>query len=213
MTQKQIFRTIKILLVLAMILVGWLLYNQLPSVIPTHRNALWVADAYGSKLGTLIGLPAVAIVLIVLFYFLPKLDPRKKNYPWFATAREVMQLLILWFFAYIYFVIIYIILHPAISIMPWMLGGIGVLFISLGIGMRYIKSNYFIGIRTPWTLENEVVWDKTHKVGSRTFGLAGIVFLVNVFWSTLFLPVVIFTIALCILVPVVYSYVVYKKIK
>ena len=79
--------------------------------------------------------------------------------------------------------------------------------------MRHVKSNYFIGIRTPWTLESEVVWDKTHKLGSRIFALAGIVFFVNAFWSALFLPVFIITIVLCILIPVVYSYVEYKKLK
>ena len=213
MKRNYWFRIIKILLVLAMIVVGCLVYNKLPAIIPIHRNAQGVPNGSWSKLWTLIGLPIAVIVLIVLFYFLPKLDPRKKNYPWFATAWEAMQLMILWFFSYIYFVIIYIVLHPNISIMPWMLGGIGVLFVALGIGMRHVKSNYFIGIRTPWTLENETVRNKTHKVGSRMFGLAWIVFLVNAFWSALFIPVFIVTIILCILIPVVYSYVEYKKLK
>jgi uncharacterized membrane protein len=213
MTKKtRYFRLIKILLIVGMIIVWWLLYNKLPALIPIHRNAQGVANGYGSKLMTLIWLPALAVVLMVFFYFLPRLDPRKKNYPAFSNAWEVLQLIILWFFTYIYFVSLYVALHPSLSIMPWILWWFGVLFFVLGVAMRYVKSNYFIGIRTPWTLENEVVRNKTHKLGSRTFMLAWIVFFVNAFWSMYFVPVFIVTILLCILIPVVYSYVIYKRL-
>ncbi len=213
MKKTQIYRLLKILLIIAMIIVGWLLYDKLPAIIPIHRNAQGVVDGYGSKLTTLIWLPIAAIVLVVLFYFLPKLDPRKQNYPAFATAWEVLQLIILWFFTYIYFISLYMAMHPSIAIMPWILWWIGVLFFVLGWAMRHVKSNYFIGIRTPWALENEVVRDKTHKVGSLTFMLAWIVMFANAFWSAYFLPVFVVVMILCIGIPVVYSYVVYKRLK
>lgn len=213
MKKTRIFRLLKILLIVAMLVVGWLLYDKLPAQIPTHWNAQGVIDGYGSKWVTLIGLPALGIFLMLLFHFLPKRDPRKQNYASFATAWEVLQLMILWFFTYIYFVILYIVLHPAVAIMPWMLGWMGVLFFVLWFAMRHLKSNYFVGIKTPWTLESEVVWDKTHKLGSWIFMGAWIVFFVNAFWSAYFVPVFLIVIILCVLVPVGYSYVVYKRLK
>ena len=213
MKKNHIFWILKILLIVSMLIAGRCVYDKLPAQIPSHWNAQGIVDGYGSKWTTLIWLPALGVFLMVLFYFLPKLDPRKKNYSSFSTAREVLQLMILGFFAYIYFVIIYIVLHPEISIMPLMLRGIGVLFFVLGIAMRYLKSNYFVWIKTPWTLESEVVRDKTHKLGSWLFMWAGIVFFLNAFWSGYFLPVFLLVILVCVLVPMGYSYVVYKGLK
>jgi len=213
MKKSQFFRLLKMLIIVAMFVVGLLLYDKLPAIVPIHRNAQGVVNGYWSKLTTLIWLPIAAIVLVVLFYFLPKLDPRKQNYPAFAAAWEVLQVIILWFFAYIYFITLYAVLHPSIAIMSFILWWVGVLFIVLGAAMRHVKSNYFIGIRTPWALENDVVRDKTHKVGSLTFMLAWIVMFANAFRSAYFVPIFVIVLILCIGIPVVYSYVVYRRLK
>ncbi len=212
-TQKFLFLAFKILLILAMIAVGIYFYAQLPDQIPIHWDAQWVINGYGSKLNTLIGLPLMSLALLLLFTFLPKRDPRTKNYENFFLARETMQSIILSFLTYIYCVIIYIVLHPDVSIMPLMLWGMGVLFLIMGLLMRHVKTNYFVGIRTPWTLENEEVRNKTHKLGGRTFGIAGLCILLNLFIQVKLVRIFIWGIILAALVPAIYSYVIYKKLQ
>ena len=131
----------------------------------------------------------MALVFLVLFSFLPKRDPRKKNYPEFFLAWEVIQLLILGFFAYLYAVILYVVLHPEVVITPLILGAMGVMFVIMGLAMRKIKTNYFIGIKTPWTLENEEVRNKTHQLGGWTFGAAGILIFISGFYTAYFFPI------------------------
>ena len=196
-----------------MIAVGVHFYAQLPDQIPTHWNAQWVINGYGSKLQMLVGLPLMSLVLLVLFTFLPRRDPRTKNYENFFLARETIQILILWFFTYIYCIILYVVLHPEVSIMPLMLWCMGILFFIMWILMRHVKTNYFVGIRTPWTLENEEVRDKTHKLGGWTFAAAGILLFISGFYTVYFVPILIWAIVLAALVPTIYSYVIYKKIQ
>ena len=211
-TQKYLFLAFKILLIVAMIGVGAYFYAQLPDQIPTHWDAQWVINSYGSKLQMLVGLPLMSLALLLLFTFLPKRDPRTKNYENFFLARETMQLIILSFLAYIYCIIIYVVLHPEVSIMPLILWGIGVLFLIMGLLMRHVKTNYFVGIRTPWTLENEEVRNKTHKLGGRTFGIAGVLLFISGFYTQYSLLIFIWAICLAALVPTIYSYVIYKQI-
>lgn len=212
MSKKNLFLLWKIVIVLAMLALWWWMYGVLPAQIPTHRNFQWVADGYGSKLGTILGVPWLCIWLLVLFHFLPKIDPKRANYKDFATAREWMQMIIILFFAYFYAVIFYIVLHVWVSITPFVFAGLGVLFLVLWLTMNKVKSNYFVGIRTPRTLANEMVWDKTHRLWARTFGIAWVLSLLSVvFWFYNFI-VFLSSIILAALIPVAYSYFIYKKI-
>ena len=93
--KTRIFWLIKILLLLGVLAVGWYFYGKLPVQIPLHWDIHGVANRYGDKLNTILGLPVMMLVLMVLFYFLPKWDPRRKNYSSFAVAWEVLQLIIL----------------------------------------------------------------------------------------------------------------------
>ena len=202
----------KIIIVLAMLVLWRWMYDKLPAQVPMHRNARWIVDGYGSKLLSILLLPCISIFLMLLFFFIPKLDPKKERYKEFATAWEWMQMILLLFFAYFYAIIFYIILHPGISINPFMSWWIGVLFLVLWLAMRHVKSNYFVGIRTPWTLANEKVWDKTHALWAWTFGGAWFLCIIATFlWGALF-PVFLSAIILWALIPVVYSYFIYKTI-
>jgi len=211
-SKKNRFILWRIIIVLAMLVVWRLMYAKLPAVIPTHWNIRWEVDGYGSKIWTVLIIPWLCILLLVLFYFLPKIDPKKERYKEFATAREWIQSIIVVFFAYIYAVIFYITLHPWVSINSFMFWGFGALFIVLWLAMKHVKSNYFVGIKTPWTLANETVWNKTHALWTRTFSIAWALCILDAFvWVAMF-RVLMSSIILGALIPVIYSYFIYQKI-
>jgi uncharacterized membrane protein len=97
--------------------------------------------------------------------------------------------------------------------MDWIANiGLGLLFIILGNYMPKVKTNYFIGIRTPWTLANETVWTRTHRFGGKVFFISGIIILVSAFAPSSIRAVLLIASIVCIaVVPMVYSYAVYKK--
>lgn len=212
LSKKNWFLLWKIIIVIAMLVLWRWMYDKLPVQVPMHRNARWIVDGYGSKLLSILMLPCISTFLLILFFFIPKLDPKKDRYKEFSTAWEWMQIILLLFFAYLYAIIFYIIMHPWISILPFMSWWMGVLFLVLWITIRHVKSNYFVGIRTLRTLANEEVWDKTHALWAWTFGGAGVLCIIAAFlWSTLF-PVFLSAIILWALIPVIYSYFIYKNI-
>jgi uncharacterized membrane protein len=209
---KTIVWTIKIGLVAGMYLVGFLLLPQLPDIVPTHWNATGVADGFSSKNVAVILTPSIALGLLILFAFLPKIDPKKEKYELFAKSWEILQVVMVLFFAYIHGVSLYAALNPDISMNSWVLSGMGVLFIILGNYMGKIKQNFFIGIKTPWTLSNEEVWNKTHRLGGWCFVIAGFMFLLEALFHVASTPIFIAAISISAILPILYSYILYKKL-
>lgn len=206
------FLIAKIAIIIAMLVLWRWMYDKLPLHVPMHRNAQWIVDGYGSRLTTVLLLPCISIFFLVLFFFIPSMDPKKMRYEEFSSAWEWIQIVLLSYFAYFYAIIFYVILHPEVSLLPLIWWGIGVLFFVLWIAIKQVKSNYFVGIRTPWTLANETVWNKTHVLWSWTFTSAGALCVIDAFlWVAVF-TVFFSAIMIWALIPVVYSYFIYKKI-
>lgn len=103
--------------------------------------------------------------MVILFQFLPKMDPKRENYPKFEKTWEIFQFSLLIFFAYAYFITIFAALDPSLNVNKSIMLGIGALFVIIGNYMGKIRKNYFIGFRLPWTLDNEEAWNKTHRLG------------------------------------------------
>jgi len=198
-----------------MFIIGGFLYNDLPKEVPTHWNFQGVVDDTGSKTWATWLIPGISLLMLILFPLLAKIDPKKKNYKNFKDSWEHMQTIMILFFAYIYGITMYITINPTSGnlIGELMMSGIGVLFIILGLLMRKIKQNYFVGIKTPWTLEDTKVWDKTHEFGGWAFAAAGLIFLVNAWLQVQFTITFIIVITGIILAPIVYSYLISKKQK
>lgn len=203
----------KLLIVVVMILIWIYIYPMLPDSIPVHWWFDGKPDRMGSKLTNLIAFPAIALVLIIVFAFLPKLDPKKENYDKFGKPWEILQFSIIWFMLYMYIVTNFVTLNPEYNISKFIMFGIWVLFLIIWNYMWKIRQNYFVGIKVPWTLANEEVWNKTHRFGGKMFMLAWILFILNAFFLRQVVGV--FTVAICLMVfsPIIYSYVIFKKIK
>jgi uncharacterized membrane protein len=188
-------------------------YQVLPDQVVTHWNAAGEPDGWGGKNFATFFVPALLIGMYLLFQWLPKLDPKKANYLKFASTYKVFQFIIILFLAFIYFISSVYNLGVNIPIGLAVSGGIGLMMIVFGFNMNKIKSNWFIGIRTPWTLSSEVVWKKTHEFAGKVFIVGGLFFILASFLGEKFFVPVLIIIILLLLSPMLYSYLIFRDQK
>ena len=170
-----------IAIILAGILASAYFYQQLPARIPTHWNAAGQVDGYMPKLWALSLLPAISIGLLALLAAVPRADPLKKNIRKFSAYYEGFIALILGFLLYIHLLTIAWALGYTYNIIPAISLAFAILWFYIGILLGKTKRNWFIGIRTPWTLSSDKVWDIVHKRGAKLFKASGILALAGVF--------------------------------
>ncbi len=201
-----------VLLILLSIIGTILVYSYLPNKVPSHWNIAGEIDAYQQK--TWVFFTAVLpLVLYMLMVFLPKIDPKKDSYLKHQKAYTVTQLFIVVFMIFIHWITVAVAMGYSINIGIVMRLAVGILFIILGNYLGQIRQNYFFGIKTPWTLANEQVWKKTHRMGGYVFVLLGILMAATVFlsnrWAFFIMMGGLFASAAYVLI---YSYFIYKKV-
>lgn len=205
-------------LILAVLILSPLVYlalvwSSLPDEVPLHFGADGQPDRWGSK-STLIYLPGLLpLGIYLLMKVIPLIDP-KNSIQKMGNKYHILSLFLVGFMTVVAFLVITLGLGKSISTLPTIPALIGVLFIVLGNYMQSIKPNYFLGIRTPWTLESDVVWRKTHRLGGRLFMGGGILMVLVAFTMEGVLMFATYvSIALSIsLISVIYSYVEFKKL-
>jgi len=211
---KLKYEIFPLLAILATIVFAFYFYANAPRQVPTHWNIHGQVDDYSSKAFAAIFFPALILGMYFLFWLLPKIDPKRERYAKFARVYGLFRTAIVLFFVLMFFASSLAALGYNINISRIVPAGVGLLLILLGNYMGKIKSNWFVGIRTPWTLSSETVWQKTHRLGGWLFVFAGLYMLAGVFWSILWGQGTIFVIIIIIaLMPIVYSYLLYKKEK
>jgi len=196
-----------------MFIVGAALYNALPDLVPSHWNIKGEIDSYLPKLTSIILFPAITLGLALLFPIVSAIDPKKEKYILFRKPWVVLQMSIVLFFAYLYFVTLYMAFNPAIPIIPFIFGGIGVLFVLIGNYLGKIRQNYFVGIKTPWTIDNEEVWNRTNRLGGWLFTIAGLIVFAEAFIQWQVVAVFIVAVVIAAVLPIVYSYVLFRHLK
>lgn len=186
---------------------------RLPDMVPMHWNFMGEVDSLMPKNVAVWVMPGMSLFIFLLYQILPFLDPKKNNYKSFNREWHLIQTSIIAFLTYMQFIIFYIALNPEASIMPMIFFGMGLLFLVLGLVLKRLKQNYFIGIRVPWTLSNEENWNKTHLYGGRVFALVGSLILIESFilWNA---PYVVFgSILVAAALPMIYSFLIFKKLE
>lgn len=193
-----------------------LIYSGLPASVPTHFDLKGVANDWSSK-ASLWFLPAsLSLMLYLLMRFLPLIDPKQKLRSSTGKFEHIRFILVLFFTGLSCF-ILYITKNQNMQHMDKALFAfLGLFFAALGNFFPSLRPNYFIGIRSPWALENELVWKKTHQLGGKLWVGGGLLILVLAFAlpatvpiAFLFLPLV-----LCMaFIPFLYSYFLWRKIK
>lgn len=192
-----------------------MVYPQVPNPMPTHWNAAGVPDGYGSRFVGVMLVPLMSVGLYLLFLVLPRIDPRQANYIRFADTYRFFRNLIILFMLFVYVITLVAVFRPGYRLnSAWMFGGVGFLLAALGNYMPRVRSNWFVGIRTPWTLSSERVWRETHRFGGRVFVAGGVAIaiagLLKPSWSG---AIVIFGCVALAIIPVAYSYVVFRRLK
>ncbi len=155
-------------------------YSGLQDQIPVHWDFHGQANGWISRFWGAWLMPLVIAVLGVVLKGLPYIDPRRENYAKFAGAYEGMVILIMAYGLGVHFLLLAAGLGKPVSIAHWVPLGVGLLLAGLGILLPYARSNWFFGIRTPWTLSNDKVWDRTHRVGGPVMVVTGLLIAVGV---------------------------------
>jgi uncharacterized membrane protein len=202
-----------LLLIVASLLVGLLLWNRLPDPMASHWGVNDQVNGYMSKFWGVFLMPLVMLGMFALFSILPSIDPLKAN---IALFRETFNLFIVFIFLFLIYVygltLVWNMGIANFTMSTALLPAMGLLFMFIGYMLRKAKRNFFIGIRTPWTLSSDYVWDKTHQVGSVLFFLCGLLTFFGGFlggataFLLIFIPLLGSTLFL-----VIYSYVLYRQ--
>ncbi|HEX9106887.1 MAG TPA: SdpI family protein [Longimicrobiales bacterium] len=187
-------------------------WPHLPERVVVHWSASFQPDGWGSRLG-LVGLPPlIALGLWLLLPLLRRIDPRRANYErWEPTFWLLLNVLLL-LTAIMDVALVGYNLGWPIDMHRVLLATLGLLFVALGNYLPRVRSNWWIGIRTPWTLSSERVWRDTHRLGGRTFVAGGLVTLAAALLPVGLAPwVALAGLVVAGFVPVVYSYVLWRR--
>ena len=208
--KNQTIRQELLLIALAILPILYLVFNwsNLPAQMPVHFDIQGTPNGYGSKL-VFIYLP---LGIYFLMLALPFIDPRKRNYEIFSNTYFKLRIILGLFFGIINSAIIYNTLHHIEKMGLVVPISVFLLFTLIGNYMGTVRQNYFVGIKVPWTLNNEEVWTKTHKMAGRLWFWSGMIGVVLLFIVKDPIFVMIPIILIIIVVPVVYSYIIYQKI-
>src|SRR5215216_5935890 len=206
--------TIIVLLMIAVAtIVGIALWSQLPDSMASHWGPNDQVNGYMPKFWGVFLMPLITLGMLLLFLVVPSIDPLKANIAQFRDVFNLFVTLIVAFMLYIYALSLrWNLGHTDFGMSKAMLPALGILFIFIGYLLRKAKRNFFIGIRTPWTLSSDKVWDETHRIGSVLFMASGVLALIGSFFGGiaafwfLFVPIISST-----LITVVYSYVLYQR--
>lgn len=189
------------------------IWNDLPQTVPTHWNWKGEIDDWGNKSTLILITFLLPGLMYILFTIIPFIDPKKKIQTMGNKYHNLKFLMVL-FMSGLAMFIIYSTKTQSLTNPSIILLAIGLLYMLLGNYMKTIKANYFIGIRTPWTLESETVWKSTHKLAGKLWFIGGLLIVISSlttskgFNSKLFITVTI----LITLIPFIYSYMEFKKI-
>ena len=210
MKKKKLLR---VLLMAAPILMVLAVYNRLPGEIPVHWDINGEIDRYGSR-SELFLIAGMNLFLGIFMPLVAKVDPKRKNYVRFWETYEWMIIWTLLFMTVITGVILTETLQPGtLNISEVVCVMVAVLFIVLGNMMPKIKRNFFTGVKTPWALSSDTVWNKTQRLGGKSLVLGGVLILLSAFLSegkVMFFTIIGVALLMCI-VPTVMSYVWYQK--
>jgi uncharacterized membrane protein len=145
----------------------------LPAQVPSHWNIAGEVDGYSSPLAAVVLMPALILALAVILPRLPQIDPRRENYAQFQGTYALTINAIALFLTALHLLMLAFALGAGFDLARLAFLGLGLLLAVIGNELGRVQPNYFMGIRTPWTLADDEVWRRTHRLGGRMLAAAG----------------------------------------
>jgi uncharacterized membrane protein len=195
----------------ASIITAVLVYPHIQYPAVSHWNTEGVPDGFILPFWAAAFGPLTIGILLLLWWGLPKIDPLKKNISSFKNTYDNVWIITVVFMFYLYSLSLYWNTGNTFNMNRALGPAMGALFIALGLMLPKIKRNWFMGIRTPWTLASDVVWKKTHALSGTLFLASGIIALFSFIFPEFLLPLVLIPIIASSVVAVVYSYTAHKN--
>lgn len=209
---NKVTNIVLLAIVVVAFVAGVLVYPQLPARIASHWNAAGEVNGYMQKFWGLFLLPLIMLGMFALYIIIPLIDPLKNNIKAFRKYYNALWIFLEMFFLYIYGLSIAWNLGFRFNFTTAIVPAIAILWFFLGTFLKNIKRNWFVGIRTPWTLSNDIVWEKTHKLGAKLFQASAIISLLGLFFTgDISIFFIIIPAIASALIAVAYSYIEYKK--
>jgi len=204
---------LSLLLIVAVIIAAIWVYPLLPARVPSHWGISGQVDGWTTPLEHMLMFPGMMVGMYLLFLLLPHIEPRRQHFIESWGFYQMIRNFMMVFFAFMYGLTTYAaVTNNPVAIDKIIPVTVGVLFLFIGNYLTQVKSNFFMGIRTPWTLDNETNWQKTHRLGAYTFAIGGVLFLLSPFLPTpinFYLPMVGVTIAGFL--PILMSFIWFKQ--
>ena len=209
MKNQTIFRELFLILLTALPIL-YLLFNWsiLPDQLPIHFDFDGEPNGYGSRLVFVI----LPVGLYLLMLILPYIDPRKNNYEIFGSTYFKLRIVLTVFIGIIDTVIINNVLNGVEKMGLLLPVSVLLLFTLLGNYMGNFRPNYFVGIKVPWTLNNDEVWTRTHKLAGKLWFWGGLIGIAVMFIVKKPVVVMLPIILIITIIPIVYSYIIYQRI-
>jgi len=201
-----------LLLILAAFSMTAVLYGRLPEKIPSHWNLRGEIDGYSNKPFGPFLLPSVMAGLFLVFLVLPAISPRGFRFDSFRPAWGILQSAILGFLFLIHTLVLLAAIGKPVAMTRSIEAAVGLLLVVLGNFLGKVTRNFFVGIRTPWTLASEEVWLRTHRLGGKLFVLAGLAMFVLGLAGARPIAIAV-VVGSAALASVVASYVIYRRVE
>jgi len=210
-------RIANIISIVSMVLIGayvaWI-YPSLPDPMPTHWNAAGQVDDFTAKA---IGAPLIAatpLFIFIVFKLIPVVSPRGFRTESFTNVLNILMTALVVFSCVIATGVFRAAVDASVNILTLVFVAVGMLLVIIGNFLGKVRKNFFLGIRTPWTLASDEVWAKTHRLGGWCFVVAGIFMaIMGVIMPASTMSWVIGVVIAIALIPVVYSFIAYRRIE
>ncbi len=173
---------VSVLLTLILSLAFW---PRLPDPMASHWNATGQVDGYMPRFWGVILMPLTALGMLGLFLLVPQIDPLRSNIRAFRPIYNLFIFFVILFLLYVHLLMLFWNVGYRLAFDRALPPALGFLFLLIAYLLRHARRNWFIGIRTPWTLSSDRVWEQTHRLGAILFALCGLLSLLAAFFGGL----------------------------
>jgi uncharacterized membrane protein len=202
------------LIVAAVLIFTAIVYPQLPETMATHWGVDGRPNDFSSRAVGAWLMPGIMFLVWLLMRFLPRIDPRRENYRKFAGTYTTIITMVLAFMGLLHVVVLGYALGWPVNVPRLVPLVVGLMFVLLGNLLPRARPNWFVGIRTPWTLSSDRVWERTHRLGGVMFVLSGLVMIASALGPpSMMMPAIVIAIVAGGLTPVLYSLVLWLREK